>query len=265
MNTMWSGPRDADGRPHGHGEWRDGEESYCGDMVHGVRCGTGVLRGALPGTIYSGEFAAGRFHGSGTWENTLTGVKFAGKWHDGARKEGTLTYGTRGKKQKLLSYSGGFINNRREGQGTVIFANGSELNGTFRDGLCVSGTLKTKHFTYIGMLKSWRPHDESNGSILWHHTELFFNGAFAEGKPVLPSLGEVAPRRGKFVTNELTLWEKNIYKGDVKHQVPHGRGILQYPNFNFYKGAFRKGVRAGVGKMTYVDSGFFYEGGESML
>ena len=119
MKTTWSGPRDADGRPHGYGEWRDGEESYCGDMVHGVRCGTGVLRGALPGTVYSGEFAAGRFHGSGTWENALTGVKFVGKWHDGARKEGTLTYGTGGKKQKLLSYSGGFINNRREGQGTV--------------------------------------------------------------------------------------------------------------------------------------------------
>ena len=50
------------------------------------------------------------------------------------------------------------------------------------------------------------------------------------------------------------------YDGDWYMAKPSGRGRMQFASGNIFTGEFEAGRIVGTGKMTYVDSGSYYEG-----
>ena len=63
-----------------------------------------------------------------------------------------------------------------------------------------------------------------------------------------------------------TKWQKRgdrrwdlFYKGESLNRLPHGKGVLNFPDGEKYVGEFKKGQIYGHGKMTWTD-GAYYEG-----
>ena len=82
----------------------DNGDLYEGDLVDGVRTGTGVYVWA-DGKRYEGEFLNNKLHGEGVFT-----------------EEGR-------------TYVGGFVNDRREGQGRLEWENGNVYEGSFVNGV----------------------------------------------------------------------------------------------------------------------------------
>lgn len=102
---------------HGQGEYQiDTEKTYSGEFVNSIFEGKGILKTGPPDKqeIYSGTFNNGKINGE---------VNFYIK-HQG---EYCFLNGDR--------YIGQFINEKREGSGTQIYACGNIYKGQFVDGI----------------------------------------------------------------------------------------------------------------------------------
>ena len=56
-----------------------------------------------------------------------------------------------------------------------------------------------------------------------------------------------------------------VYEGEFKDNLMHGKGIYKYSNWDVYDGEWVEGMREGKGKMTYMKDYFnnkidIYEG-----
>ena len=81
-----------DGQRHGEGTFTssNGQDSYTGDWLHGLKHGHGTYKSA-DGT-YCGQYQGGKLHGKGnfTYPN---GDVYEGVWlHDKKQGKGTYTY-----------------------------------------------------------------------------------------------------------------------------------------------------------------------------
>lgn len=54
-------------------------------------------------------------------------------------------------------------------------------------------------------------------------------------------------------------WDGGLYEGEVRIEVPHGKGVLTWPNGNRYEGEFQFGFIHGQGRYQWED-GAVYEG-----
>jgi len=77
------------------------------------------------GDIYSGQWAAGKKSGKGTYVFAKTGEKYVGKYSDGKIVEGRWIY------PNGTFFEGNFGNNQPKGQGSWNFANGNQVKGFY--------------------------------------------------------------------------------------------------------------------------------------
>ncbi len=152
----------------------------------------GATKNLISGDIFEGFFnKKGRLEGEGYFISNRT--KFSGNFKDGLLDgNGKILY------QDGSFYEGNFLNGLESGTGTLKFPSGENYEGDWRDGL------------YDG--------------------------------------------KGKY-----TYGTGQIYEGDFKNHEPSGKGKTIYENGTIHEGDYLKGSKNGFGRETYGD-GSIYEG-----
>jgi hypothetical protein len=79
-------------------------------------------------------------------------------------------------------------------------------------------------------------------------------------------LKEEKINKENYTWDKSTKWKKSgdkrwdlFYKGESLNNLPHGKGVLNFPDGEKYVGEFKKGQIFGYGKLTWAD-GAYYEG-----
>ena len=121
------------GLPHGKGTytWPNGDK-YDGDWKAGNMHGKGTYTWPN-GHKYEGDFVEGKLQGKGTytWPN---GDKYDGDWKEGKfHGKGTYTY-AKDDKEGRATFTGYYVNDLRNGHGTLTYKNGSFCTGTWKNG-----------------------------------------------------------------------------------------------------------------------------------
>ena len=101
------------------------ENRYEGDLVNGVRHGTGTMYYAN-GDIYKGKWRNGVVHGFGEFFHAKSGTRYVGEFSTSKFSgHGKMTYAD-GK-----VYDGHFLNGKRDGDGTFLYTNGTRFEGNW--------------------------------------------------------------------------------------------------------------------------------------
>lgn len=112
----------------------EGADRYEGDLVNGVREGSGKMVYAS-GNIYSGEWHNGMKHGLGEFIFTATGERYVGEFEDDVYNGQGKLYLSSG-----MVYDGRFVKGKRDGGGTLIYPNGDRYEGSWlSDTICGYG------------------------------------------------------------------------------------------------------------------------------
>ena len=175
--------------------------TYIGDMVRGVRHGTGTMTynnggwytgqwsngnrtgigsGKIvydDGDVYEGEFLDGKRHGKGTYTYN-NGSVYTGGWENG-KKAGN---GSGKEYYENGSYEGQFYNGKRHGQGTYTYNNGSVYTGGWANGeKSGAGTCKEYYDNgyYEGQLYNGKRHGQ--GTYVWNSGDRY-SGQWTDGK-----------------------------------------------------------------------------------
>ncbi|MBQ8170868.1 MAG: ribosomal protein L7/L12 [Oscillospiraceae bacterium] len=112
----------------------DTEDHYEGELVNGVREGSGTMR-FKNGNIYKGDWHNGVMHGIGEFIFADTCERYIGEFSDGTYNGQGIYHYSNGD-----VYEGCFINNKCNGNGTLTKANGDRCEGSWIGGaLCGYG------------------------------------------------------------------------------------------------------------------------------
>jgi len=154
--------------------------SQCRKTMLNGKDGFGWCEGAVPGTLYEGDWGNNKRHGVGrfVWQNNdryigdwhddfkhghglmlwMNGDRYDGDWqHDLRHGSATYTYANGGK------YVGQYMNDERHGQGTFYWPDGEHFMGTWKTGgRHGSGVLVLKDGTKIK--QNWNESPSANYS-----------------------------------------------------------------------------------------------------
>ena len=230
------------GKRHGQGTftWADGEwsgDKYVGEWKNDDRTGQGIYY-SNGKVVQEGTFEDNKFISTQTlpncigsynttnWNNcigsyeTASGDKYEGEFKDGTYYgQGTYTYGMN-TEWAGYKYIGYHKNNKRNGQGTLFYANGDVYIGEFKnDELSGKGT-----FTY-GLNTKWAGHK--------------YTGEFKNNK-----------RNGQ---GAYTYPNGEKYVGQHQDDKVMGQGTYTWANGDKYIGGFKNKKRHGQGTYTYSD------------
>ena len=160
-------------------------------------------------------------------------------------------------------YIGAVENGIPEGFGTMYFANGDSMYGTFVNGIMNDATGNYDFAdggTYEGPMVrtvfSGFGTRTFGGDYVGHsYTGNFENGNFnGEGTYTFPdgstNVGQF--KDGVFVPPGPTAVDYD-YKGESLKGIPHGVGKMTMSNGDVYKGDFVNGLRHGLGEYTFAD------------
>ena len=218
--------------------------------------GAGVYR-YTDGTLYSGNFEAGRFEGLGT----LTypdGAIYTGTFHDQRQTgKGKLT-DTHGN-----DYTGEWQQGKRHGTGRVTYADGSTVEGQWYEDRPQGPVTyrQANRDTYVGNWANDAPDGEGamtypNGTTVrgnWHQGELSVQWSalgYTGEDSDLTDCGTGNCRSGLGV---YTYADGTRYRGEVSRGVPRGRGSVTFTDGNVYHGSFLDHRPEGLGIMHYAD------------
>ena len=193
------------------------------------------------GNIYLGKWNKNlAFDGPGEYYLKEDNVFVEGNWENGNLKNGRIflpngniyegqikdsTFNGKGIlktfKNEIL-YEGDFVNGEKNGNGKIIFE-----DGTIYEGNIEKGKFK------------------GNGKMIWKNGYEYigeFNGPILNGK------------------GKLTGPEGDIYEGDFENNLFHGKGKYTfYKSGNEYEGDFQYGIKKGKGTFTCVNQ-YIYDG-----
>lgn len=133
--------------------WGEGAASYEGEWSYGLPHGIGIYVDSL-GNKYAGEFKLGFFWGAGSYTSTYYNYSYDGEFVMGKRQgKGTITYANG------IKYSGDWVENNMEGIGQYTlnqnyYYQGSMLNNQFHG----KGVLTTPDGYIKGKFKNGKPH-----------------------------------------------------------------------------------------------------------
>jgi len=246
--SIHEGKNDSDtGFPHGNGKavYASGA-SYVGGFVHGRRHGYGEYYYSDESTLlsYKGHWNKGSENGLGEtiWRDEgyeSWGGRFV-KYHFGEYKSGSMTgQGSYLDSERSIIYQGGLLKGERHGQGFVVAFDGDSLfslNGNFRNGLAngQGKIIYSDGSTYEGGFLDGDYHglgiltDDLSSSV---KHGLFTNNALnGKGKHIqYDSDGNVA------FTNEI-----NFLDGDM-----HGNGKVTFDDGQIFSVEYINGVYEG--------------------
>lgn len=156
----------------------------------------------------------------------------------------------RKKKEKKINifegkYEGSFVENVREGSGTLTYVNGDMYDGDFLDGFRHGkGTLRCQNgkYSYVGEWK--RSLKDGEGK------EHFPNGSKYLGKFSKDKFHGF----GKLYTSS------GVYEGLFENGVKNGRGKFTWFRGDTYDGNWRNGFMDGYGVYTSAKAGTMYTG-----
>ena len=118
------------------------------------------------GSTYTGDVVRGVRHGTGTMQLTAIPVVYEGQWEDGKRNgQGVIYYD----ENKSSKYAGGWSKGRRSGKGILIYETGNVYEGEWSNdqkngqGKMVWNTLNQ---VYEGSWKDDKPHGK--GEHVWN-------------------------------------------------------------------------------------------------
>lgn len=222
------------------------------------------------GGEYEGEFVEGKRDGHGTHIPRLAGgttAKFVGSWKDGVYSgQGTMTY------VDGATYTGGWVNGKREGLGKLTSPRGDTTEGEWIAGQPVRatvvyprsdnpeaparyvGSLQDMMFSGMGLMTF------AGGSTyegMWQHGKRHGRGKYISQSEQYEGEWEANVRHGQGQltrkTNEPGAMVK--YVGLFRHNVPSGRGVLEWANGARYDGEVVDGRPHGYGEMRRPDGG----------
>jgi len=122
------------------------------------------------------------------------------------------------------------------GKGNLIYKNGHEFTGEFKDGKKIIGTYTWPNGEkFVGDFKDGR---HSNGTFTWPNGNKYV-GEFKKGK--------------KNGSGTFTWPDGKKYVGEFKDDWRTGKGTFTWPDGDKYVGEFKKNLRHGYGKYTYAD------------
>ncbi len=148
------------------------------------------------------------------------------------------------------AYNGQTINNKPNGQGTMIYSNNDLYEGEWREGL--------KHGK--GTLKISLGEDKQTASKGTYPGSVFMNPMF--GKHASASSASSASSRSSYKmgsSSKPQVKYGDIYEGYWENDIMRGNGIIRYKDGNFYEGILENGMPNGDGIMKYKD-GSSYNG-----
>lgn len=140
-------------------------------------------------------------------------------------------------------YTGETIDNIRQGQGRLEFANGEFYDGQFdNDQMNGVGKYVASDLEYEGQWQNGLQNGE--GKETWKDGSTYV-GFFVDGSK---------NGHGKYCWPDGTKYEGDWLNGDI-----HGNGIFHFRNGAIYEGEWKNGKRNGFGKFTN-HKGQYYEG-----
>lgn len=210
---------------HGEGEfiWKDGTKYY-GEFSNNEITGKGKYDWTDKST-YFGYVKNGMRHGEGKYTNKAEGVEYNGEWQNGLRDgEGILMY------KNGSIYEGQWALGQKSGKGKMTYASGNYYDGEWKNNKRNGeGVMhwKTTNEKYTG---HWDDGYQSGfGTHIW-----------------LEGSGE----------NKLL---RNRYVGYWKKGLRHGQGTFYYSNGSKYEGEWKDNLKHGIGIFTFED-GTTYHG-----
>ena len=237
-----------------YGEWDQGRiiqgsmllpngSIYTGSFKHGKFHGSGVYQ-SYDGTLsftYTGEFSNDKFQGKGVVD-TINLVNKIHAIYEGEFDRGELVHGTvtKQEKQKTYTYTGYFQDYLYQGKGEVV-RDGIRYKGEFDQGKLVYGTKQDERETYTGYFHKY---------LYQGQGELVRDGIRYEGEFDKGAL------HGKVI---VTYASGVYYSGEWKNDKPEGQGVRTYENGARYQGGFHDGMFEGFGEMQ-DEYDTFYEG-----
>ena len=236
---------------HGHAQFTNGH-TYTGDFKDGMMEGSGVYKWSN-GTIYSGRFQRNQITGSGTytWSDgtiyaggVLRGMRhghgilkgpngspyYKGSWLLGRRHGfGVLAYNA----EFTCRYVGDWVDDNREGRGTMHYASGNVYAGEWsRGNKCGYGKM------------SWRqPGEYYEGSWSDDHPDGHGEHVWLESRADCGSHIEI--HRG------------NRFCGQWKAGLRHGTGTFYYASGARYSGEWVGGFKQGSGTFIQENGKLF--------
>uniref|UniRef100_A0A7S2JWF9 MORN repeat protein n=1 Tax=Leptocylindrus danicus TaxID=163516 RepID=A0A7S2JWF9_9STRA len=232
-----------------------------GQWKHGVRDGPGIVRtGVNGGEVLSGYWNKGNFVDLRYLSNSGADSK-EDRFSFCKTEDGHATYEH---KSGTNFYSGTWENNKRSGNGTYRWSNGSVYEGKFANNKFNGyGKLNLADGTvYVGHFRDNKRHGQGklvfpNGS---RYSGCFENGMFANKGEMKYSTGHTYV--GLWKKNRKHGWGKfiyqntSIYVGDFVADKKHGRGRLVYMPTDdnlreIYEGEWANDKRHGFGKHIY--------------
>ncbi|MCX7678954.1 MAG: hypothetical protein N2316_07020 [Spirochaetes bacterium] len=186
------------------------------------------------GSVYRGEFVAGKRHGKGVMQYP-DGSQFSGLWECDKKNGVGISYFADGSE-----FQGNFVNDEPHGVGMYISADGMCKRAIFKNGTLIS---------------SQKVEFEKTDGPYRYGTVIALNGNYMGWYERHPLRGVVPQKRGRI------RWEDGArYVGQWKDGKMHGRGSMQWADGSTYEGEWYEGKRCGFGIYVWR-SGVKYMGG----
>jgi hypothetical protein len=206
-------------------------DTYTGTMKDNKRHGVGKYE-FVGGAVYEGDFVDGKRTGRGTY-TSADGDVYEGDWLDGDRTgKGTYTFANGD------VYEGDWLDGDRTGKGTYTSADGDVYEGVWLEG--------KRHGP--GILKTVKGEE---------FKQTYRDGDLEKSSEVTSEAIGVEQKDG--ISDAVLTTSEGDYRGNVKDGVPHGLGIMEYANGDYYDGEWRDGVKSGEG-CEFLEDGESYVG-----
>ena len=210
--------------------WKKNGDFFKGTFKNSKQKGKGVYITAK-GDVFTGEFVGMVLTGNGTWAEKKTLNFYEGKFDNFKFIEGKTSLKAVDPKnmrldpnRKVTTYEGRFTNCKFNGSGTITYPDGSN---------------------FVGEIFKGKPNGKG---IISFPNKSYYSGDWWNGS-ILPGGTYYYPPDSQYES----------FKGEIKNNLPQGRGELFLKNDDEYVGSVVKGVPSGSGEL-YRNGSLIYQG-----